>query len=224
MSMVSRADAYQRRHRWAGLPVAVVYKFAGCVCGGLGIVQALRNTLNKVWGVPRDSRPNPGQGPAAEPAAAGLRRRQRHRHHGAVRARRRGGRLRCQPGRQRARARDRGGDRAERDAVHRGVQGADRAPRRCPADPRRRGLRRGDLAGPAAGRHSFENIDVSFGLFPPGKRRGTFETGTGLAPAACSSHDRHGRPCPAPDPGDTSPTRQRCASQESRLSASEHAT
>src|SRR6202035_2551127 len=28
MSMVSRADAYQRRHRWVGLPLAVLYKFA----------------------------------------------------------------------------------------------------------------------------------------------------------------------------------------------------
>jgi hypothetical protein len=27
MGMVSRADAYQRRHRWAALPVAVLYKF-----------------------------------------------------------------------------------------------------------------------------------------------------------------------------------------------------
>ena len=137
MTMVSRADAYQRRHRWAGLPLAVLYKFAddqgtylaaqityygfvavfplllllatilgyalhgnphlqrqvldsalaqfpvigsqitadirsfhgslvglvigmlGCVYGGLGIVQAVQNTLNKVWGVPRDSRPDP---------------------------------------------------------------------------------------------------------------------------------------------------------------------
>src|SRR6202167_3983621 len=137
MSMVSRADAYQRRHRWAGLPLAVLYKFAddqgtylaaqityygfvalfplllllatilgyalhgnphlqrqvldsalaqfpviggqitenirsfhgtiaglvigmlGCVYGGLGIVQAVQKTLNKVWGVPRDSRPDP---------------------------------------------------------------------------------------------------------------------------------------------------------------------
>src|ERR1700735_2014440 len=137
MSMVSRADAYQRRHRWVGLPLAVLYKFAddqgtylaaqityygfvaafplllllatilgyalhgnphlqrqvldsalaqfpviggqitadirsfhgsiaglvigmlGCVYGGLGIVQAVQNTLNKVWGVPRDSRPDP---------------------------------------------------------------------------------------------------------------------------------------------------------------------
>jgi membrane protein len=137
MSMVSRADAYQRRHRWAGLPVAVLYKFTddqgsylaaqityygfvaayplllllatilgyalhgnehlqrevldsalaqfpfvggqitanirsfhgstpglvigmlGCVYGGLGIVQAVQNALNKVWGVPRGSRHNP---------------------------------------------------------------------------------------------------------------------------------------------------------------------
>ena len=137
MSMVSRADAYQRRHRWVGLPLAVLYKFAddqgtylaaqityygfvaafplllllatilgyalhgnphlqrqvldsalaqfpviggqitadirsfhgstpglvigmlGCVYGGLGIVQAVQTMLNKVWGVPRDSRPNP---------------------------------------------------------------------------------------------------------------------------------------------------------------------
>jgi membrane protein len=137
VSMISRADAYQRRHRWAGLPVAVLYKFAddqgtylaaqityygfvavfplllllatilgyalhgnshlqrhvldsalpqfpviggqitaniqsfhgstaglvigmlGCVYGGLGIVQAVQTMLNKVWGIPRDSRPNP---------------------------------------------------------------------------------------------------------------------------------------------------------------------
>lgn len=137
MSMVSRADAYQRRHRWAGLPLAVLYKFAddqgtylaaqityygfvalfplllllatilgyalhgsphlqrqvldsalaqfpvigdqittnihsfhgstaglvigmlGCAYGGLGIVQAAQAMLNKVWGVPRNSRPDP---------------------------------------------------------------------------------------------------------------------------------------------------------------------
>jgi membrane protein len=137
MSMLGRVDAYQRRHRWMGLPLAVLYKFAddqgtylaaqityygfvalfpllllfttilgyalhgnphlqrhvldsalaqfpvigdqitanirslrgspvglvvgvlGCVYGGLGIVQATQNTLNKVWGVTRDSRPNP---------------------------------------------------------------------------------------------------------------------------------------------------------------------
>jgi membrane protein len=137
MNMVSRADDYQRRHRWVGLPLAVVYKFVddqgtylaaqityygfvavfplllllatilgyalhgsqhlqeqvldsalaqfpvigdqiatnirsfhgsvaglvigilGCVYGSLGIVQAVQTMLNKVWGVPRDSRPNP---------------------------------------------------------------------------------------------------------------------------------------------------------------------
>ncbi len=137
MSMVGRVDAYQRRHRWAGLPLAVVYKFGddqggylaaqityygfvavfpllllvatflgyalhgshhlqqqvldsalaqfpvigtqiasnvrsfhgsvlgvvvgmlGSVYGGLGVVQAVQAMLNKVWGVPRNSRPNP---------------------------------------------------------------------------------------------------------------------------------------------------------------------
>jgi membrane protein len=137
MSMISRADAYQRQHRWAGLPLAVLYKFfddqgsylaaqityygvvslfplllllatflgyglhdsehfqrqvldsalaqfpvvgdqvasrihsfhgsvpglvigiLGCLYGGLGIVQATQNALNKVWGVPRNARHNP---------------------------------------------------------------------------------------------------------------------------------------------------------------------
>jgi membrane protein len=137
MTMLSRVDAYQRRHGWAGLPLAVLYKFVddqgsylaaqityygfvatfpllllldtilgyalhgnphlqrqvldsalaqfpvigdqitanihsfhgsvpglvigmlGCLYGGLGIVQAVQSTLNKVWGVPRDSRPDP---------------------------------------------------------------------------------------------------------------------------------------------------------------------
>jgi membrane protein len=137
MTMVSRVDDYQRRHRWAGLPLAVVYKFVddqgtylaaqityygfvalfplllllatilgyalhgnqhlqrqvldsalaqfpvigdqitanihsfhgstvglvigvlGCLYGGVGIVQAAQTMLNKVWGVPRNSRPNP---------------------------------------------------------------------------------------------------------------------------------------------------------------------
>jgi YihY family inner membrane protein len=39
----------------AGLVIGIL----GCVYGGLGIVQATQTTLNKVWGVPRDSRPNP---------------------------------------------------------------------------------------------------------------------------------------------------------------------
>jgi membrane protein len=137
MTMQSRVDAYQRRHSWAGLPLAVLYKFVddqgtylaaqityygfvgvfpllllldtilgyalhgnqhlqrqvldsalaqfpvignqitanihsfngsvvalvigmlGCLYGGLGIVQAVQATLNKVWGVPRNSRLNP---------------------------------------------------------------------------------------------------------------------------------------------------------------------
>jgi membrane protein len=137
MGMISRADAYQQQHRWAGLPLAVLYKFTddqgsylaaqityygvvslfplllllttflgyglhgsrhfqrqvldsalaqfpvvgdqiarnihsfhgsvpglvigifGCVYGGLGIVQATQNALNKVWGVPRNARHNP---------------------------------------------------------------------------------------------------------------------------------------------------------------------
>ncbi len=135
--MVGRVDAYQRRHRWAGLPLAVVYKFVddqggsltalitfygflslfplllllvtglgfalegspglqervldsalaqfpvigdqiganihsfhgsflalatgvvGSLFGGLGVVQATQNALNKMWGIPRNSRPNP---------------------------------------------------------------------------------------------------------------------------------------------------------------------
>ncbi|TDB89872.1 YihY/virulence factor BrkB family protein [Actinomadura sp. 7K534] len=137
MGVVGRVDAYQRRHRWAGLPLAVVYKFVddqgayltalityygfvslfplllllvtalgfalednpdlqqrvldsalaqfpvlgdqiganihsfqgsilalatgsiGSLYGGLGVVQAAQNALNKMWGVPRNSRPNP---------------------------------------------------------------------------------------------------------------------------------------------------------------------
>jgi YihY family inner membrane protein len=137
MGVVDRVDAYQRRHGWAGLPLAVAYKFfddqggyltalitfygfvslfplllllattlgfalqdspelqqrvldsalaqfpvigdqiganihsfhgsvlaliagvLGSLYGGLGVVQATQNALNKVWGVPRSSRPNP---------------------------------------------------------------------------------------------------------------------------------------------------------------------
>jgi membrane protein len=42
-----------------GSTAGLVIGMLGCVYGGLGIVQATQNTLNKVWGVPRDSRPNP---------------------------------------------------------------------------------------------------------------------------------------------------------------------
>ncbi|MFC9969284.1 YihY/virulence factor BrkB family protein [Spirillospora sp. NPDC127200] len=137
MSAVERVDAYQQRHTWAGLPLAVVYKFfddqgayltalityyafvslfplllllvtvlgfalqndpalqqrvldsalaqfpiigdqlknnihsfkgnafalitgvIGSLYGGLGVIQATQNALNKLWGVPRNSRPNP---------------------------------------------------------------------------------------------------------------------------------------------------------------------
>ncbi|TDB87535.1 YihY/virulence factor BrkB family protein [Actinomadura sp. 7K534] len=137
MGVVGRVDAYQRRHRWAGLPLAIVYKFVddqgtyltamityygfvslfpllllfvtvlgfvlegnpglqqrvldsalaqfpvigdqiganigsfrgsrlalaagvvGSVYGALGVVQAAQNALNKMWGVPRNARPNP---------------------------------------------------------------------------------------------------------------------------------------------------------------------
>ena len=84
----------------------------GCVYGGLGIVQAVQNTLNKLWGVPRDSRPNPvkawlrslllpafgGVSVIVTTVLAAL---------GAA------GRQRAS--RRQLRARDRGGDRAERD-------------------------------------------------------------------------------------------------------------
>ena len=140
VGVVGRVDAYQRRHRWAGLPLAVAYKFVddqggyltalityygfgslfplllllvtalgfalqgspdlqqrvldsalaqfpvigdqiganihsfhgsvfalvtgllGSLYGGMGIVQATQNALNKMWGVPRNSRPNPIRG------------------------------------------------------------------------------------------------------------------------------------------------------------------
>ncbi|MEO5876838.1 MAG: YhjD/YihY/BrkB family envelope integrity protein [Streptosporangiaceae bacterium] len=135
--MTNWLDAFQQRHRWAGLPLAVLYKFfddqagyltalityygflslfplllllvtilgyslqddpvlqqqvldsalsqfpvigdqiganihslhgsapalvagvLGSLFGGLGVVQAAQHALNQVWGVPRNSRPNP---------------------------------------------------------------------------------------------------------------------------------------------------------------------
>jgi len=42
-----------------GSVVGLVIGMLGCVYGGLGIVQATQSTLNKVWGVPRNSRPDP---------------------------------------------------------------------------------------------------------------------------------------------------------------------
>jgi membrane protein len=137
VNVFGRVDEYQRRHRWVGLPLAVLYKFvddqggyltalityygfvslfplllllvtglgftlqnspglqqqvldsalaqfpvigdqiganihsfhgsvfalvtgiAGSLYGGLGVVQATQSALNKMWGVPRGSRPDP---------------------------------------------------------------------------------------------------------------------------------------------------------------------
>ncbi len=137
MSAVTRIDSYQRKHRWAGFSLAVVYKYfddqgpylaalityyafvslfpllllgvtllgfalngdvelqqrivgsalgqfpiigdqlgdnidplsgnttglvvgiVGALYGGLGVAQAGQNAMNKVWGVPRNRRPNP---------------------------------------------------------------------------------------------------------------------------------------------------------------------
>jgi hypothetical protein len=69
MSMVSRADAYQRRHRWAGLPLAVLYKFVhdqgtylaaqityhGFVAGKTRVVRASSNRT-RCKAVPRPLR------------------------------------------------------------------------------------------------------------------------------------------------------------------------
>ncbi|WP_210747597.1 YihY/virulence factor BrkB family protein [Actinomadura latina] len=46
-------------HSLQGSVLALVAGIAGCLYGGLGVVQAAQNALNKVWGVPRNSRPNP---------------------------------------------------------------------------------------------------------------------------------------------------------------------
>jgi membrane protein len=137
MSAVTRMDRYQRRHRWAGFTLAVIYKYfddqgpylaalityyafvslfplmllgvtilgfllsgnpdlqanilnsalgqfpiigdqlrstvnplsghtaglvigvLGALYGGLGVAQAGQNAMNKIWGVPRNARPNP---------------------------------------------------------------------------------------------------------------------------------------------------------------------
>src|SRR6185437_422368 len=42
-----------------GSTAGLVIGMLGCVYGGLGIVQAVQTMLNKVWGVPRNSRPSP---------------------------------------------------------------------------------------------------------------------------------------------------------------------
>src|SRR5829696_2413840 len=42
-----------------GNTVAVVVGLVGSLYGSLGVVQAAQNAFNKVWAVPRNSRPNP---------------------------------------------------------------------------------------------------------------------------------------------------------------------
>ncbi|MEW2354565.1 YihY/virulence factor BrkB family protein [Spirillospora sp. NPDC029432] len=46
-------------HSFRGSLLALATGVAGSLYGGLGVVQAAQNALNKVWGIPRDSRPNP---------------------------------------------------------------------------------------------------------------------------------------------------------------------
>lgn len=46
-------------HSFHGSFLAPVTGVVGSLFGGLGVVQAIQNALNKIWGVPRNSRPNP---------------------------------------------------------------------------------------------------------------------------------------------------------------------
>jgi uncharacterized BrkB/YihY/UPF0761 family membrane protein len=46
-------------HSFHGSVSGLVIGIVGCLYGGLGIVQATQNALNRVWGVPRNARPNP---------------------------------------------------------------------------------------------------------------------------------------------------------------------
>jgi membrane protein len=46
-------------HSFHGSVPGLVIGIVGCLYGGLGIVQATQNALNRVWGVPRNARPNP---------------------------------------------------------------------------------------------------------------------------------------------------------------------
>src|SRR5579859_320965 len=46
-------------HSFHGSVPGLVIGILGCLYGGLGIVQATQNALNKVWGVPRNARHNP---------------------------------------------------------------------------------------------------------------------------------------------------------------------
>jgi hypothetical protein len=47
MAMVSRIDAYQQRHRWAGLPLAVLYKFADDQGSYLGLRQIIEDASGR---------------------------------------------------------------------------------------------------------------------------------------------------------------------------------
>jgi membrane protein len=46
-------------HSFHGSVVGLVTGVLGSLYGGIGVVQATQNALNKMWGVPRNSRPNP---------------------------------------------------------------------------------------------------------------------------------------------------------------------
>ena len=46
-------------HSFHGSVLGLVTGILGSLYGGLGVVQATQNALNKMWGVPRSSRPNP---------------------------------------------------------------------------------------------------------------------------------------------------------------------
>jgi membrane protein len=45
--------------RLGGGPVGLAVGIAGCLYGGLGVAQAFQYATNTVWGVPRNTRPNP---------------------------------------------------------------------------------------------------------------------------------------------------------------------
>jgi len=46
-------------HSFHGSVLGLVIGVFGSVYGGLGVVQAIQSALNKMWGVPRNARPNP---------------------------------------------------------------------------------------------------------------------------------------------------------------------
>jgi membrane protein len=46
-------------HSFHGSVFGLIIGIFSSFYGGLGVVQAIQNALNKIWGVPRNSRPNP---------------------------------------------------------------------------------------------------------------------------------------------------------------------